>query len=77
MYVRNIKHLTMENLNFTFTGEEHRTPIGIHNVAKIDMKGIKAQDTDGKEMIHAVDCPLVPLAPSKNYIPITIPKSAR
>ena len=77
MFVRNIKHLTMENLNFTFTGEEHRTPIGIHNVAKIDMTNVKAQDTDGKEMIHAVDCPLVPLAPSKNYIPITIPKNAR
>ena len=77
MYVRNIKKLTMENVNFTFTGEEHRTPIGIHNVAKIDMKNVKAQQTDDKEMIHAVDCPLVPLKPSKNYIPITIPKNAR
>ena len=77
MFVRNIKHLTLENLNFTFTGDEHRTPIGIHNVAKIDMKEVKAQQTDDKEMIHAVDCPLVPETVSKNYIPITIPKNAR
>ena len=77
MFVRNIKHLKMENVNFSFTGEEHRTPIGIHNVAKIEMTNVKAQDTDGKEMIHAVDCPLVPLMPSKNYIPITVPKNAR
>ena len=77
MFVRNIKHLTLENLNFTFTGEEHRTPIGIHNVAKIDMKSVNAQQTDDKEMIHAVDCPLVPETVSKNYIPITVPKNAR
>ena len=77
MFVRNIKHLTLENLNFTFTGEEHRHPIGIHNVAKIDMKEVKAQQTDDKEMIHAVDCPLVPETVSKNYIPITVPKNAR
>ena len=77
MFVRNIQNLTMENLNFTFTGEEHRTPIGFHNVAKIDMKNVTAQQTDDKEMIHAVDCPLVPETVSKNYIPITIPEGAR
>lgn len=74
LFVRNIRNLTLENLNFTYTGEECRSAIGIHNVFNLTQQGVEAQSVEGCPTIHAEECPLVPESQTKNYVPGVSPK---
>lgn len=74
LFVRNIRNLTLENLKFTYTGEECRSAIGIKNVFNLKQQNVEAQSVEGYPTIHADECQLVPESQTKNYVPGVSPK---
>lgn len=67
---RNIRSLQMENVNFSYKGEECRTAIGFDNIADIRTENVSVQEVEGKDTIDPVNCYLSPQNLLKKFIPL-------
>lgn len=70
MYLQGIRHLKLENIALSYTGEECRSAIGVEDVFKVDMENLQIQEVEGKESVVSVYSELSPTRVSQKFIPL-------